>query len=213
MPLNTAPLWLSGLLVAIIPTAIAMSGPVLIRRWFSLDRLRVNNEVAGFKFATVGVLYAVLLAFAVIVVWEKFGEAERTAGKEAGAVAILYRLSNEIDPENGQKLHEGLTAYARSVIKQDWPAMAQGRNSEQTKHALDSLYATTLTFSRPDSRGAVLLTEALQQLGRITETRRDRLLAARGNVPGVLWLALTLGAVVTVAFTFFLAPKTCLLSR
>jgi L-alanine-DL-glutamate epimerase-like enolase superfamily enzyme len=33
-----------------------MGRPVLVRRRVSLDQLRVNNEVAGFKFATVGVL-------------------------------------------------------------------------------------------------------------------------------------------------------------
>jgi len=66
--LTTVPLWLSGTLLLGVATLIAMASPVLVRRRVSLDRLRVNNEVAGFKFATVGVLYAVLLAFAVIVV-------------------------------------------------------------------------------------------------------------------------------------------------
>jgi hypothetical protein len=45
-----------------------MAGPVVARHYVELSRLRTNNEVAGFKFATVGVLYAVLLAFAVVVV-------------------------------------------------------------------------------------------------------------------------------------------------
>jgi hypothetical protein len=49
----------------------AMCGPILRRR-VGLERLATNNEIAGFKFATVGVIYAVLLAFAVIVVCEKF---------------------------------------------------------------------------------------------------------------------------------------------
>jgi hypothetical protein len=55
----------------------------------SLERLSSNNEVAGFKFATVGVLYAVLLAFAVIVVWEKFSAAEDHVALEAAAAATL----------------------------------------------------------------------------------------------------------------------------
>jgi len=86
MFLSTMPLWLSDIILVGMTTLVAMSGPALIRRRIHLDRLRVNHEVAGFEFATVGVLYAVLLAFAVIVVWEKFAEAERTVAKEAGAV-------------------------------------------------------------------------------------------------------------------------------
>jgi hypothetical protein len=60
---------------------------------------RTNNEVAGFKFATVGVLYAVLLVFAVVVVWEKFNQAESEVAKESGAAATIFRLTGGIDPE------------------------------------------------------------------------------------------------------------------
>lgn len=57
---------------------------------------RTNNEVAGFKFATVGVI---LLAFAVVVVWEKFNQAESEVAKESGAAATIFRLTGGIDPE------------------------------------------------------------------------------------------------------------------
>jgi hypothetical protein len=66
-----------------------MFGPVLMRHRVGLERLTSNNEIAGFKFATVGVIYAVLLAFAVIVVWEKFRDAETAVLQEAGASATL----------------------------------------------------------------------------------------------------------------------------
>ena len=35
---------------------------LLARRKWGIDRLKLNNEVAGFKFSVIGVLYAVLLA-------------------------------------------------------------------------------------------------------------------------------------------------------
>jgi hypothetical protein len=91
--LTTAPLWLAGLILVGLTTLIAMVGPIAVRKRITLDRLRTNNEVAGFKFATVGVLYAVLLAFAVIVVWEKFSDAENNVALEAGAAATIYRLA------------------------------------------------------------------------------------------------------------------------
>jgi hypothetical protein len=83
--LTTLPLWLSAIILIVPTTLLAMAGPVIVRRYIKVDQLRTNNEVAGFKFATVGVLYAVLLAFAVVVVWEKFNQAESEVAKEAGA--------------------------------------------------------------------------------------------------------------------------------
>ena len=87
-----------------------MAGPIVIRQYISLDRLTPNNEVAGFKFATVGVLYAVLLAFVVVVVWEKFTNAESDVSREAGAAATIYRLIEGIDGELRPTLRNGMTA-------------------------------------------------------------------------------------------------------
>ncbi len=73
------PLWQLIALIVVLPTAIAMVAQTPIHRWVGVERLVQNNEIAGFKFATVGVIYAVLLAFTVIVVWEKFSAAENAA--------------------------------------------------------------------------------------------------------------------------------------
>lgn len=81
--ITTWPLWILGA-IALVATLIVMCGTISIRRWIGLERLSSNNEVAGFKFATIGVLYAVLLGFAVIVVWQRFNDAENTVAQEAG---------------------------------------------------------------------------------------------------------------------------------
>src|SRR5436190_17372377 len=46
------------------------------------------NDIIGFIFATVGVVYAVLLAFAVIVVWQDFDAADRSVSAEAAAITV-----------------------------------------------------------------------------------------------------------------------------
>src|ERR1700710_1459818 len=114
--LTTQPLWLTALILVGLTTLIVMIGPVAVRKRVSLDRLRTNNEVAGFKFATVGVLYAVLLAFAIIVVWEKFSDAESNVSQEASAAATIYRLANGIESGPGGTLHESLTHYLKVAI-------------------------------------------------------------------------------------------------
>ena len=73
-----APVWVSAIVIVVIPTLVAMSGPIIVRKYVGLERLSTRNEVAGFKFATVGVLYAVLLAFVVIVVWRNSATPRRT---------------------------------------------------------------------------------------------------------------------------------------
>ncbi len=40
-----------------------------------------------------------LLAFAVVIVWQKFNDAEDNAAREAGAAATVYRLADGIEGE------------------------------------------------------------------------------------------------------------------
>src|SRR6516165_9043810 len=121
--LSTQPLWIAAVILIVPTTLLAMAGPVLVRRYFDFKQLRANNEVAGFKFATVGVIYAVLLAFAVIVVWEKFSDAEGAVIQEAGAAATLYRLLAGPEPEKAAT-RAALDNYLGVTIDQDWPQMA-----------------------------------------------------------------------------------------
>src|SRR5690349_2588740 len=123
MWLNRLPLWESGLLVVILPTLLAMTGTVIVRRRMRLTRLRANNEVAGFKFAVVGVIYAVLLPFAVFVVWEQLTDAEADVANEAGSATSLYRLLAGLDGETGRTLRTLVTRYREAAIADDWPAM------------------------------------------------------------------------------------------
>ncbi len=199
--LSVLPLWASAPLVVGVATLVAMLCSLWVRRSIAAERLMTNNEVAGFKFATIGVIYAVLLGFAVIVVWEKFRDAEVAATQEAGAVVGLYRLSGGMDA--GAGFRDGLTAYAKAVINDDWPAMARGELSPQATHALDDLYAAVLADPPQGRNGGAVLTEIFNQLDRVTQAGRGRAVLAAGVVPGVIWLALLLGAVLTIGFTFF----------
>ena len=207
MSLTVQPLWLLGSMLIGVAAVVAMAGPVIVRRRVRLDRLSVNNEIAGLKFGTVGGLYAVLLAFAIIIVWGKFSEAESAAAQEAAAAATLYRLADGIAGEPGAALRDHLTRYAQTVIADDWPAMEQGRGSKATTRALDATYGALLTFSPRDNRGSALLAEGLHQLDLVTQARRARITLASGIVPGVLWFVLVGGAVLTVGFTLFFGAE------
>jgi hypothetical protein len=201
--LTGLPLWLSFLLIVVLPTAIAMSGPVIVRRMVRLDRLRTNNEVAGFKFATVGVIYAVLLAFAIVVVWEKFNAAENDVAKEASAAATVYRLSEGLNAEHRAAVRGAVAAYLKDVINKDWPAMERGTGDPDVTSALTNVYTVVLNSRAGDRSNEFLLTEILRQLDNISLTRRTLLVSADGNVPEILWFVLVGGAIITVGYTFF----------
>ncbi|HZA93648.1 MAG TPA: hypothetical protein VE420_13580 [Gemmatimonadales bacterium] len=142
-----------------------------------------------------------------IVVWEKFNEAEHAAAQEAGAAATLYRLANGIGGDPGIALRDSLTGYLRAAVQEDWPAMEQSKFSHKATRALDATYAALLTFTPSDGRATALLNEALRQLDSISEARHTRIVLASGAVPSVLWVVLYAGAVATIGYTLFFGTE------
>jgi hypothetical protein len=205
--LTTLPLWLSAIILIVPTTLIAMAGPVVARHYIELSRLRTNNEVVGFKFATVGVLYAVLLAFAVVVVWEKFNAAESEVSKEAGAAATVFLLTTGVEPEHAAAIRKATADYLNAAITKDWPAMEHESDSPDVTQALYAIYRAVLKFHSPDNKESLVIAEMLRQIDHISDARRERLVMADGVVPDIIWVVLFGGAIVTIGFTFFFGTE------
>jgi hypothetical protein len=96
---TAVPVWLLGvLLIVVLPTA-AVGAQLGIRRMWPHLVEGEHNDVAGFIIAVVGVIYAVLLAFVVIITWENFSAAEGVVGEEASALRSIYRESSAFPDE------------------------------------------------------------------------------------------------------------------
>lgn len=163
--LDELPPWLSALLLVGGSTLFAVCGPVLVRRRVELERLTTNNEVAGFKFATLGTVYAVLLAFAVFVVWETYRDAAVSVTHEAGAAAAIHRLSAALGTAEREAIQGALGGYLGAVVADDWPAMAAtGIGGAAANRALSGLYAATLAWAPGTPREEAILAGLIDQL-------------------------------------------------
>jgi Protein of unknown function (DUF4239) len=200
--LSELPLWRLILVVVVIPTTIAIGFQVLIRRLVGVERLALNNEVAGFIFAIIGVVYAVLLAFVVIAVWEKFSEGQTAVAKESAAAAALFYYSDGPEPE-AAKLHDSIVHYLTLAIESDWPAMATNAEDSQTTAALGALYRAAMALNRTGTRSIADMSEVFTQIDNLTLARRVRLHLSTGLVPEIIWITLFAGAGFTVCFALF----------
>jgi hypothetical protein len=182
--LSTQSLWISGPIIVGLGTVLSMLGPILVRRYVPLQRLTANNEIAGFKYAAIAVLYAVLLALATIAVWERFSDAELDVVQEAGAAENIYRLSQGLTDKTRVAVLSSVANYLKAAMNTDWQAMNRGTvgvGGGAAKLALDAVYATLV--SSGEQGESTVISEMLRQLELITQSRRARLVASEGAVP------------------------------
>ena len=168
---------------------------------FTSEEIRAqHNDRAGFILAVIGVIYAVLLAFVAIGVWERFQQAEDRSFEEAGAIATIYRDAGSF-PERSE-LRAATRAYVLSVIDDEWPRMRHGRPSNLANKRLENLDARIRALPADTLRLGNIQMQMLSAVDTALMDRRERLIADAHGINGIMWLVLVVGAVVTVAFTY-----------
>jgi hypothetical protein len=207
--INVPTVWL-GVGIIVLTVGLALLGLIVVRRQVPLKTLKENQDVAGFVIAVVGVIYAVLLAFVVVIVWEDFGSADTTANNEAAAVGDLYRDAVGIGGAQGSHLKTAVQVYAMSVVDSEWPHMAVHQSgSGDTEYALNAVWSDINHLSEPaNATGGDFVQEAIRDASTATEERRSRILESNSQIPGTLWAVLIVGAIVTIAFTYLFGVDT-----
>jgi hypothetical protein len=203
MALYLWPTWLIIIAEVVFIVGISVGGHVLVRRYVPHEVLEKHNDVVGFVLAIVGVIYAVLLAFVVVIAWESYNAAESTAQTEVTAASDLYQLSKTFrDPER-KALRAELIRYAQLVRDEDWPAMQNGDESPAAQESERRISDDAVQMINSDARNHIAIEQAVMGLVReFQDARRTRLNENDAGIPRSLWTGLILGAIFTVAFTY-----------
>jgi hypothetical protein len=205
--LAVAPTWLSALLVVVLPTVLVAAGPFLLRRFLSFEQQVISNEIAGFTYGTLGVIYAVLLGLTVIAVWEQLRDAQHEVERETGALVSLYRLAEAIDPALQDVATDKISRYVALELDEEWPTLDQGRLSPAAIAALRDI-STIYSGHEPRTRREELMLEvALNLLTELHKSRQARLAIAEGIIPAALWGVLFGGAIIVIGFPLFFASR------
>jgi hypothetical protein len=201
------PVWECALLMIGVPTTLVMLLILVVRRLVGLEMLGSNNEVAGFKYAVLGVIYAVLLGFAVIVVWENFSAGESAVMAEASALANIFRLAGGIDATDARAIRAGVDTYATAVVTHESQGMTMAGAAAAATPALTNLYTVILEAKPVTVAQSDVYQSLLDALTTLAAARRDRLDRTGSTVPEVIWFVLFGGAMVNVAFVLFFGAR------
>jgi hypothetical protein len=192
-----------GVLVVCVASLAALAGLTLVQRLVPSLRQHRSNDAAGAIYHTLGVVYAVLLGLVVIAVWEEYGTAAETVESEANAVAEIAWLAHGLPEPDGLQLQEHARSYAQEVVEEEWPQMEQeGRVGQRGWDLIDDVRVALQEVEPRTEPEQALYAEGQDQVQRLADARRMRLVAAEERTPAVLWVVLVLGGVATVGFTY-----------
>ncbi len=200
---------IQSVLVIALSVGAALAGQVLIRRLVRQEILTAHTTVAGIVYATLAVVYGVILGQVVIAAWGDYVEAEDAVELEAGSLVNLYRLAAGWPAADRDLARQAVVAYARDVLDNEWPAMERGDLAVPAGGYPPTLavWDAYREISEPEVRTSYEFEASVQELVNLESARSQRLVVSERPLPTLLWAALIAGAVVTVAFSYLLAVE------
>lgn len=196
-----------GVVSVAAAVALAVAGLYLFRRLVPLDILISDHDITGAKFQVMGTIYAVLLAFVVITVWQQYYSVSSTVEVEASKLLDLYRDAAEFPQPLQGEMRAHLEAYGRAVVDAEWDAMSRGHESVQARDEFLRLWKVYRQLPVRDLRELAAQNETINRMSELGENRQLRLLRARSRLPTVLWVVLLIGAVATIGFSYFFGAR------
>jgi hypothetical protein len=199
------PVWLAAILVIGLALAIGLGSSLGLRSFFRLQPTNEEKEVAVNLMQVVAAYVGIMIAFAGVQVWQDFTDARAAISHEAVTAEQLYQDLTMYGPET-RDARQALRAYVVSVTESEWPNLEQGKGSESTESALQTVFIEIGRLDPPDNRSGAIYEEMLGKLNDLVEFRQDRIIESQIGIPLILWTIGLVGSLLTVAYASMFTP-------
>ncbi|HET7037138.1 MAG TPA: DUF4239 domain-containing protein [Thermomicrobiaceae bacterium] len=200
--MQTAILFFWFFLTVSVSMALGAAGLLFVRRVAKLRGIIEWNDVAGFIYAVVGVIYGVILAFVVVVVWQKYSAVSTAVSTEAAALVVSYRDTAILPQPQQQQAQTALRNYGEEVTTEEWATHGE-LLPHTTPDLLNPIWAIYRQQHPSDALQQQLLVSAEDRLHNLELQRHLRHLSGEDSLPLLFWPVLIGGGIVTVAFSYF----------
>ena len=174
--------------------------------YWVVTRLAVNDRARAFKALSpgmlppLGILFALLVGFIAVEVWNNFDKAKVAVASEASALRAIVLLAGTFPEEQKTRIYALIDRHIEVAINKEWPAMAQQRATLSTLRAaaLIELLQDTLTLKPADESQRLAQSEVIKALQTAADARRQRIVVSQSTVGRVKWAGILLMGLCTL---------------
>lgn len=136
---------------------------------------------------TLFTMTSLVLAFTLVQADKNFRDADALVQVEASQINGLDRLLTRYGDSSVAAIRPHLVAYAKSIVKDEWPAMLTDRGSETTQALYLPFAQSILAIEPVTPRQIQIYAEMLKAVDAISEMRDRRLNSLSVALPAIYW--------------------------
>lgn len=181
---------------------LAISLAIAIRKAIPDIAEREFEELASGLRVVYELLFALVLAFAIASVIDKFNDAATTVDTEATALSQMLRDNRAFPAKLQSRLRDGIDHYITATVDDEWKMMSEGKTSREASAALDTVYALYQGYAPASGIAEKFYDQALAHLDVVATARRERLGISTARLPLILVLMLPVGALLLLILEY-----------
>lgn len=199
---------LAATLVVLVAAGLSAGGFVLASRRIPEKWLVADPDGASTVYATVGMVYAIIIAIAAIAVWEPRSAASGGAEQEASALVEAHWAANSLAPSDKAEIQTLIIGYLNEAATNEWRNLRDHQaGTAEAAAALTELRQRIDTIDPITDRQVNAQDQLSAYASEAATARLSRISAASTALPPLLWWILILGGLVSVVFLYMFGLK------
>jgi hypothetical protein len=134
----------------------------------------------------VGDIYAVLLAFAIFVIWGQFTEVENCVIRESDSLADLLRFSAYLNGDDRATIRKAMAIYARHVVTYEWQTLGDGRRDERADDYFSHLCNAVIEIAPQNEAERAIHSRLLDMAQKTRQYHDERVAKSLTRIPPTL---------------------------
>jgi hypothetical protein len=189
------PILLMAFIVFAVTALIAGGVYFVVTRLAEADWERAFKAVSPGLLPVLGVLFALLVGFIAVEVWNTFDRAQTAVATEASALRAVVLLARDFPDEQRARIDGLINRHIEAAVQEEWPAMAhqQATLAPLPTHLIETLHNALALKPANDSQRAAQ-PEMIRAIRAALEARRQRIVISESSVGAVKWVAILLQA-------------------
>jgi len=188
----------NGIAIVLVGVVASLALVSVTRRLFPAAELQDGHDSTGALLAIVGTLYAVLLGLIVVDAMMRFDKACDGVQMESNSLADIFLLADGLPESYRNNIQQSCRTYAQQVVELEWPRMARAQMSVEARMTALSLARSLSGFEPVTEAHKIIYPVIIEQVRQLWDRRRERASSAEYGIPAVEWVALVVGAAVTL---------------
>jgi hypothetical protein len=204
------PVWEVGFAVCFVTVVIPLIGLYFFHKAVDWNVREEDTSMVGLSYALCGGIFAVVLAFVAVGVYEAMDKTTAAAAAEANSLSNLAFDTAGMPADVGLRIRDDIDSYIDIVTKKEWPAQqAYDMKESNFEPGWDKVREinTEIANWEPATAGQTAINADMVRLvNQLFGARRTRLLAAESHLPDAVWQMLIIGLLLVAVFIYLYGP-------